>query len=175
MLNNRVDPPWTRAGWIEQAGAWIHTQLERLRIDITGTIEQPHVRPWSTVLRVPTTSGAIYFKAITPILAHEVRLTQTLARWRPAVMLSPLAVHLQRGWMLMPDGGTRLRETLKTEPNLRHWETVLPIYAELQIELAQHVTQLLNLGAPDRRAATLPAQYERLFEELTGKTPPSPH
>ena len=53
--------PWTQPGWFEQASAWIHAELERQGIRVSGPIEQPHVRPWSTVLRVPTIAGDFYF------------------------------------------------------------------------------------------------------------------
>jgi hypothetical protein len=53
-------------------------------------------RPWSVVLRVPTTAGACYGKAVAPALAHEVALTAALARWRPdclpAVLAQPLGM-----------------------------------------------------------------------------------
>lgn len=159
--------PWARPGWFEQAIAWIHAELERQNIRVSGTIDQPHVRPWSTVLRVPTSEGDVYFKATMPVLAHEPALTRALSRWRPDVMLQLLATDLGRGWMLMADGGTRLREVIRADRDLRHWEALLPIYAELQIELSGRLHELLALGAPDRRLAALPAQYERLLADTT--------
>ncbi len=43
--------PWTRPGWFEQASVWVHVELERWGIEVSGPIEQPHSRPWSAVLR----------------------------------------------------------------------------------------------------------------------------
>ena len=59
--------PWTQPGWIEQTSLWVHAELERRGIKVSGPIEQPHSRPWSSVLRVPTMEGAIYFKAFSPV------------------------------------------------------------------------------------------------------------
>ena len=42
---------------------------------LTGAVEQPHVRPWSTVLHAPTDDGLLYMKATAPVLAHELALT----------------------------------------------------------------------------------------------------
>jgi hypothetical protein len=157
--------PWAQPGWFAQAHTWIDTQLDRLGIVLSGPIEQPHVRPWSTVLSVPTSAGTLYFKATAPLLEHEPPLTQALARWRPDCMLPVLAADLERGWMLLPDGGTRLREVIRADRDLRHWEALLPLYAEVQIALAGHLSELLALGAPDRRLAALPAQYRQLLAD----------
>lgn len=161
-----TSPPWTQPDWFEQASSWIHAVLAQQGIDITGPIEQVHVRPWSTVLRVPTPAGAVYFKASTAVLAHEAALTQALSRWRPGQVPQVLATNLQRGWMLMRDGGTRLREVLKVDRNLGHWETLLPLYAEVQMDLAHRLPDLLALGIPDRRMATLPVQFEELLTDI---------
>ena len=56
----------------------------------------------------------------------------------------------------MRDAGQRLREIIRTTQDLCHWLPVLPLYAEMQIELAQRVPELLALGLPDRRLSILP-------------------
>ncbi|MDQ4074941.1 MAG: aminoglycoside phosphotransferase family protein [Chloroflexota bacterium] len=154
---------WTQPGWLEQTNAWIHAELERQGIEVIGPIEQPHVRPWSTVLRVPTSEGDIYFKATTAVLAHEPALTQALAQWRPDCVPPVLAADLACGWMLMPDFGTTLRSRIPSTQELWHWHRVLPLYAEVQFEMAERLHELLTLGALDRRLATLPTQYEGLL------------
>ena len=35
--------------------------------------------------------------------------------------------------------------------DIRHWEKLLPIYAEVQIELASRLQIILELGAPNRQ------------------------
>jgi hypothetical protein len=119
--------PWTQPGWREEAEAWIGAELEQRRIRVAGTIEQPHLRPWSTVLRVPTSAGDHFFKATSPLLAHEPALTQWLAEQRPDCIAPVLAVDRERGWMLMPDGGTTLRSVIQADRDIRHWERALPI------------------------------------------------
>ena len=120
---------------------------------MSGEIEQPHVRPWSTVLRVPTPDGDVWFKAALPGLDHDAGVTAVLARLRPEIVLAPLAVDLERGWMLLPDGGERLREVLAYERHPRRWLEIMPRYAELQIAAAEHVDELLAAGLPDYRLA----------------------
>jgi hypothetical protein len=152
-------PPWTQSGWSEQASAWIHAQLDQLGIGVSGPIEETQVRPWSIVLHMHISEGRVYFKASAAMLLHEAAVTQALSHWQPDCLPAILAVDVQRGWMLMRDGGPRLREIIKADRNLQHWEKLLPRYATLQIESAERIPDLLALGTPDWRLATLPDHY----------------
>jgi hypothetical protein len=152
-------PDWTDPRWVAEVHAWIHA-----RADVTGPIEQPHVVPWSTVLRAPTSDGPVWFKANAPSMAHEARLTALLAAKRPDAIPALLAADLDRGWMLMADGGARLRDVIERERDLSRWLDVLPLYAGLQIDLAPHAEELLRLGVPDRRLAVLAEQAAEVVE-----------
>lgn len=74
---------WVQLAWLEQAIAWIDARLAERELDRAGEIEQPHVRWWSTVLRVPTAEGNLWFKANAPPHAFEARLLPILERARP--------------------------------------------------------------------------------------------
>lgn len=163
-----IQPPdllWVQPDWREQAHAWIHAQLERLGMRAEGPIEQPHVRVWSTVLRVPTREGALFFKANAPVFAHEAALVAAWTRWGCDHIPRVLAADTQRGWILMADGGETLRSVVQEDGDIRHWHRLLPLYARLQISMAEHVPDLLSLGLPDSRLSALPAQYARLLDD----------
>ena len=66
----------------------------------------------------------------------------------------------------MTDGGTTVREAIKADGDIRHWDRLLPRYAELQIEMAEHVEDLLALRLPNRLLTTLPGQIEQLLGKL---------
>jgi hypothetical protein len=121
------------------------------------------VRPWSTVLRVPTANGDLYFKAVAPIHRFEAALTGLLAELQPGRVPEVIGVDAERGWMLIRDGGTRLRELVETRADLHHWERLLPEYAQLQIEMAPHAERLLALGVPDERLSALPGHFRELL------------
>src|SRR5581483_1572592 len=164
---------WDDPGFLSAARAWIERALGRRGSRRTGPIEQPHVRPWSTVLRVPTTEGDVYFKAARPGLDHDAGVTAVLARLEPRVVLAPLAVDAERGWMLLPDGGERLREVLARERHPRRWLDLLPRYAELQIASTAVLDELLACGLPDYRTPRLGGLAGSLAVSL-GMAPPSP-
>jgi hypothetical protein len=156
---------WLQPDWLATAKRWIAAELERLGLEPAGEIEQGHVRWWSTVMRVPTTGGDLYFKANAPPHRFEAALIAMLARLRPGHVPELPAVDPDRGWMLMRDGGTRLRELVQSPADLARWEQLLPRYAELQLALVPHADEVLALGVPDTRLAGLAASVARLLDD----------
>jgi hypothetical protein len=157
---------WTDPIWLAGVYGWIQKRVLELGLRIVDPIEQPHIRPWSTVLRVPTDRGALWFKANVPALAHEAAVVGVLARRRPDCVPDLLAADYELGWMLMADGGDRLREVVERDHDLGRWRELLPRYARLQLDLAEHADELVALGAPDRRLETLADQYGALLGRL---------
>jgi hypothetical protein len=171
-------PAWTQPGWLNQANVWIERALAREGMVVVGTMETVHERPWSIVLRVPTAVKDFYFKACAPVLAYEAGITGALYRWRPDCIPAVLDIDVQKGWLLIADGGQTLRQAFasdrgghgtgtgaRTAPTMDIWREILALYASLQIDLAGHVHELLRLGAPDRRLALLPDLYRDLLLE----------
>lgn len=159
--------PWMYIGWFDSVSLWLAEQLPLTGYRANGPLEQVSVSIWSSVLRVPTTDGYLYFKASAPVFAYEPVLTQTLARLFPTHMPSVLAVDQGRHWMLMRDAGTTLASLDETEADVEDWETMLRTYARMQIEASKHIDVLIADGIPDRRLKALPA----LFEEVLNATP----
>ena len=158
--------PWRDPAWLAGAHAWIDEQVDRLGLVRVGEIEQPHVYPWSTVLRVPTAQGDVWFKANAPELQHEAALVTLVAARVPERVPPLLGVDVDRGWMLMADAGRRLREVVAEERSLHRWLDVLPATARIQLAMEPDVEALLALGVPDMRLATLPDGYERLMDTV---------
>ena len=88
----------------------------------------------------------------------EPRLTEVLAETCPDRVTELVEIDDDRAWMLMRDGGTRLREL--EPPDLSRWERILPRYAELQIAVTPRADELLALGVPDMRPAGIPDAVE---------------
>ncbi len=151
---------WLEPEWREEAEAWIREQAT-----VTGPIEQPHVYPWATAMRVPTAEGDLWFKATTrEVHGFEPALTAILAEAFPDRTGQVVALDIERGWMLTRDAGTRLRE-IHGEERLRLWGEILPRYAEIQISLAPRAEELLTLGVPDERIAGLAGKVEALLDD----------
>ena len=158
-----MHPTWQDPQWLEGAHAWIDGRLDALGVTRTGDIEQPHVYEWSTVMRVPTVGGDVWFKANHEPLRHEAGLVEVLSRRRPDVVPPLLARDCERGWMLMSHAGEQLRAVIPVERSLERWRDALTAYARVQLAVVDDVDELLALGVPDMRLATLPAKLERLL------------
>lgn len=156
---------WHDPEWQKQAHDWIRSQTKRNDIQITGDIEQNHAYAWSTVMRMPTSEGLLFFKATAGETLFEIALTEKLASWFPDCMPQLVAADAKRGWMLMRDGGEQLRASIRPTKDIKPWEPVIRRYSELQIGLIDHVTQILSLGIPDHRLIVLPSLYEQLLAD----------
>ncbi|HEY5729553.1 MAG TPA: phosphotransferase [Anaerolineales bacterium] len=154
---------WRDPAWQKQAHDWIRAQAERNSIQLTSEIEQSHILHWSTVMRVPSSEGMLFFKATAGETIYEIALTEKLAKWFPDSMPELIASDSARGWMLMCDGGEQLRASIRPVKNIMPWEPVITQYAQLQIGLAEHVDEILALGIPDHRLGALPDLYSQLL------------
>ena len=162
-MSNPSQLLWQDLEWKEQEREWIHAHAQRHSTLVTGEIEQPHMYAWSTVLHVPTDQGKLFFKATAHETIYEAALTQALARWFPDCMPELVAVDAGRGWMLMRDGGEQLRASIRPTKDLAPWKRVIKRYAEVQIGLAEHVTEMLSLRIPDHRLSVLPTRFNQLL------------
>ncbi len=157
---------WTDPEWLARAHAWIAEQTDALGLERTSDAEQLHVQVWSTVLKVPTRTGPLWFKANHGPLQHEAALVTLLAERVPDRVEPLLAADLDRGWMLMRDAGTRMRELVLAEASLHRWHPVLDSVARISIATEDDVEALLAIGVPDLRLATLPQSYAALMEDI---------
>jgi hypothetical protein len=156
---------WTQFNWLEKAEKWIGEELGRVGIKITGPIEQPHVREWGTVLRVPTSGEDVYFKATTLKLQNEAAVTKALSTWHPELLPRLYAADIERNWLLVADGGLRLRDAFQEGLGIEMWSAVLNSYARFQIDLSERVEKLLSLSSPDRRLEKLPALFAEVVAD----------
>lgn len=154
MIDDGCPEDWQDAAWLGEVHAWLDRRLGDLGVAQTGPVEQPHVPWWSTVVRVPTTAGMLWFKAARDG-GVEARLTALLNELEPGCTVELLAAEPDRGWMLTRDAGTRLREHATGPDQLRCWEELLPGYAALQVRLIHRADDLLALGVADLRATVL--------------------
>lgn len=155
---------WTRPEWVDRAHAWIDRSLDAAGITRSGPFEQFHVTLWSTLMRVPTDAGLLYFKACEP--DTEPRLTVALRAVQPENLPDVVAVELDEGWMLTRDAGQMLRERLKSPADLAMIEPALVQYANLQMAVVDRREQFFQMGALDRRLERLPGMFAEMLADL---------
>jgi len=155
---------WASEAWRASAVAWLDEQLSRVGMKRTGEVEQPHLRPWATVLRAPTTGLPVWLKATGPGTAFEVGLYELLNRVVGEHVLTPIAIDLERSWVLLPDGGPTLGDRVEGDGLIDAFATILPRYARLQRCLAPQAENILALGVSDMRPAMMPTRFDEALE-----------
>jgi hypothetical protein len=156
---------WSSNAWQHDVLDWIDARLRERGMRRTGECDITRIRSWSAVFRFPTDQGTFWFKADSQISLHEIRLYPLLARIAPDIVLSPLALDSDRGWIILPDGGTTLIHSASGMDLFNTLVTLIPLYARLQLRLMRHLPLMLELGVPDMRAAIMPQRFD---EALNG-------
>lgn len=159
---------WTDPRWRSAHLAWADERLAEQGRRRVGDVEA-RPRPWSTVFRIPTDGGTAWSKANGPGPFHEGPLLEVMARAGATAVLLPLAVDLERGWLLLDDGGATLRslpapDGRNGDTDLARWERILADYADLQRWMEGHVEAMLAVGVPDLRPERLPETLARLLD-----------
>lgn len=169
-MNSSPHIPWKgphRGDWLEEVRAWIDETVRNQGGQIVGDVEFIRDRAWSAVVRAHVTDRPepVYFKACGHGGRHEPAVVEFLSHHFPDRIAKPLAVDVDRAWMLMPDYGKTLRDHLKGDDAIPFWHDILKHYAEIQIAMQSHVDQFIRMGVPDRRLAVLPKLVEDLIRD----------
>ncbi|GIG87086.1 phosphotransferase family protein [Plantactinospora endophytica] len=155
------------ADWRAESDAWITEALAARGVVATGPVQTVRVRAWSIVRRLETSAGRVWFKANVPTNGFEAAVVEALADRVPELVVPPLAVDRERGWLLGPDGGTILREVAADRPEPARWVELLRTYAGLQRAVAPHGDRLVGLGLPDLRPDRMPGALAGLLADPT--------
>lgn len=167
MLNQAplaVHTPWFLWGWFAEASEWTQETLTARGYRLLRPPEAFKNGAISAVLRAETEQGNVYFKVAIklPLFGHEPKLTQALGALYPEMIQAPLAIDVERRWMLTTDIGTELRESKPSQETL---ENVLRTYARLQIDTVSHIDPLFEVGCLDRRLDVLASQIDGLLAD----------
>lgn len=130
---------WERPGWWRRMIALLDAELAQLGAQRTGP--PVHVRHWalSSIVRVPSTAGPVWFKAVPAIFAHEGRVAQWVSHLDEQRQLKVLAIG--EDWSVTAE----LPEDAP-EPASHPLEAM----ARIQIQSIGRTGELEVLGCPDR-------------------------
>ena len=164
---------WTDSAWLAEVHAWIRQAVAGCGLTLVGEIEQPHLRPWATAMTVPTDAGTLWFKASVEPLTFEVPLQKFLAAATPELVARVLAAEPNHGWMLMEDAGDQLAGLYGGQPPVALWCRFVAAYAQLQIDTAAAVDELVGAGVPDQRSPRLIQGFLSVLDDPRLVKPPT--
>ena len=157
---------WSDPDWQRTVLAWADAELARSGVRRTGW-SQPHVRAWSTVLRLETdVAGPLWLKADGDGTRHESRVLAALAALGAPHTPLPLSTQDDEGWTLLADGGPTVRAANGGATPLDATADFLAAYARTQRATELHVDRFVALGVDDLRPGLMPARLADLVDEL---------
>ena len=121
--------PWLDSGFRRQAMAWVTDQLAARHMRLTSEIAHVKSSFVGWIAHADTDAGRIFFKAAPGVYCREMAITAMLSAWQPEYIPRPLAIDMDRQWMLTREVyGPTLTEVERAET----WEDALRCYARLQ-------------------------------------------
>ena len=154
--------PWAAEGWFDEAMAWIDEQLRSAGISPAGPVEQLRAWSLSCLLRLPTSEGDVYFKAVPPFFRCEPAVMRAVSEKYPELVPPPLAVEIEKGWTLMRDFGG---QWLGGVSDVAAWEDSARAFARLQVEQSKSLESWFEIGCPDRGLKTMAGLMDTLFQD----------
>ncbi|MFL6098779.1 MAG: phosphotransferase [Actinomycetales bacterium] len=139
---------------------WFDRQLAAHGLTLAAPVELAKERDWATVFRAETSGGVLWLKLSGAGTRFEVGLYDLMHRIAPEHVLEPLALDVDRAWIVLPDGGPLLADQTDAERLPGQLEQVFAQYAELQLAVAGHTDELLRIGVTDMRAEIMPERFD---------------
>ena len=136
---------------------WAMTALQQTKLN-TETVVQT---PWSSVIRIKTGDELFYLKTTPALIALESKIIQLLHDQFLAPVPTVIAHNSELHCFLMKDAGTSLRSILKKEFDTDLLCKAIEKFTALQITVADHVDDFINIGVPDWRLNKLPDLYRQ--------------
>jgi hypothetical protein len=163
---------WESRAWRDETLEWGMRALDRRGLALRAWT-QPHIRPWSTLLRLETDGDPVWLKAPGDGARYEIPLLTLLAELDVPATPRPLAADDGLGLALIPDGGPTMRAAHGGRAPADVVADYLVVYAQAQRALEPHVERLVAAGARDLRPERLPAALDATIEVLARERPPA--
>lgn len=95
--------PWARLGWFKKARSWVTNFVEEQGWQLTGPVEQGRANIISAQIKIPTSVGNLYLKAVPPYCKNEPVFGPVLEKLLPGRVPHILQSEVENGWILMAD------------------------------------------------------------------------
>jgi hypothetical protein len=139
--------------------SWVDARLADAGIRRRSELAQIWLRPRAALMSLETDRGRMWAKAVPPVFAHEVALTELLADIDPGVVPPVVAADQDLGRIITEHVDGPALSSLDGEPAV--WAATMSRLAEIQRVLASERSELTSIGTvagPIARLATnLPA------------------
>lgn len=156
----RLRPAWFRSGWYDEVEAWVDAALERAGRRRTGRMRPAKMWSISGVLRIPTDSGDVWFKAAGEVFHAEAAIHRVVSAHHPDLLPVLIAEDDRRAWLLMePLRGAGDADRVPGAARLlaRRW-------GQLQLSSLDFVDELVAAGSLVRGGAETAAAFRKVLD-----------
>jgi hypothetical protein len=156
---------WARPGGPAALLAWAEDRFTAHGITRTGPAQQMRTWNLSALWRIPTTAGRIWLKAVPTFFAHEGAVIDWIG-----VPVAPRLVDFARGRTLIADIAGAMNHEVREPAALR---PMVHLLTGLQRRGLDCVDELIAIGVPDRRLATMVPRIAAVVEQWGSGLDPS--
>lgn len=158
---------WATAAFATELRAWVTEELGGLGIEVVS-VEQVHLRPWSTLWRARGSDGLDHWaKQNCDHQNFEARLLVVLDELAPHRVVPVEAIDGERGLHLVPDQGPVLADVVAND-DLEVWCRVVTHAMALQREVSGHEGRLVEAGVTTMRTGEAADYVEARVDQLAG-------
>ncbi|MFM8453571.1 MAG: aminoglycoside phosphotransferase family protein [Gammaproteobacteria bacterium] len=123
--------------------------------------------PWSSVVKIQTKIGLFYLKNTPELIGLEADIIQLLSKQFEAPVPTVIAQNSELNCFLMKDAGVSLRSILKNNFDCDLLCKAINQFTALQIKIADHIDDFINIGVPDCRLNQLPVLYKKALSKAS--------
>lgn len=146
---------------LNDALEWAMTALQQTEINTEIVVQTP----WSSVVRINIGDELFYLKTTPALIALESKIIQLLHEQFRAPVPTVIAHNAELHCFLMKDCGTSLRSILKKKFDTDLLCKAIEQFTALQITVADHVDDFIDIGVPDWRLNKLPDLYKEAISQ----------
>jgi hypothetical protein len=136
---------------------WAMTALQQTKLNTEIVVKTP----WSSVVRINTGNELFYLKITPALIALEADIIKIMHDQFRAPVPTVIAHNPELHCFLMKDAGTSLRSILKKKFDTDLLCKAIEQFTALQITIADHVDDFIDIGVPDWRLNKMPDLYSQ--------------
>jgi hypothetical protein len=135
--------PWQHPAWLPEMASWVDARLAAAGIRRRSELARVWLRPRAALLTVETDRGRMWAKAVPPVFAHEIALTELLADIDPGIVPPVVAADRALGRIITEHVEGPVLSALN---DAAVWTATLSRLAEIQRVLASEPGELTDAG-----------------------------
>lgn len=157
LADHPLRQTWAQPGGPAELLAWANDRLADHGLARTGAAQQRRTWNLSAMWQIPTSSGAVWLKAVPDFFAHEGAVIDWIG-----TPFAPRQIDFTTGRVLLAHIEGAANHEVRDEQALH---PMVRLLTELQQRAIGRLEELMGLGVPDRRLPTMTPRLAAVVEQ----------